>query len=873
MSQTLAAPGVQAPREAPPDSKPAASAPAGSTAGITRLDAPAIAAKFKELDSTPRGLPGAEVKARQEKYGPNAIEAKEEGKWEKLVGYFWGPIPWMIEAAALLSLIRFDWPDFAVVMGLLLYNAVVGFWQDSKAASALAALKQSLALKARALRDGAWVTIDTAELVPGDVVSVAGGETLPADLLLVEGKYLSVDQAALTGESLPVSKAVGDSAYSGSIVRQGTMTGLVTATGNATFFGRTARLVASAGAKSHAEKAVIQMGDFLIILSAALALVLVFAQVWRDIGADGHWEWSHAGSIVQLVLVLLVASVPVATPAVMSVTMALGALALSKQKAIVSRLSAIEELAGVDILCSDKTGTLTLNQLTLQPAIPFGDAKADDLVLAAALASQRQSDDAIDKAVLAAANASVLATYVPVDFTPFDPVNKKTTASHRGPDGQVIHVAKGAPQAIASLCGLTEGDAARAYFGTVETLARSGTRALGVARSTDGTNWTLLGLLPMLDPPRPDAAATIARAKELGVTVKMVTGDDVAIGGEISRQLGLGDRLLVASDVFGKDESPERIAIDTARAVEVADGFGRVFPEHKFAIVKALQERGHIVAMTGDGVNDAPALKQADCGVAVSGATDAARGAAALILTAPGLSTIIHAIMEARAIFERITSYIYYRIAMTINIMLVVVLVYLVYDFMPLTAIMIVFQALLDDIPIMTIAYDNVKVQDRPVRWNMHRIISFSSIMGLMALVQSFGIVMLGMFWMRSPELTAILPMDLPHVQTMLFLQLAAGGHLLFFVSRVQGTLFRPPYPSWPVLAAIFGTQVFAILMCAYGLFMPALPWLLIGVVWVYCLAWTLIMDGVKLLYFRMVERRERTHSLIDAPLGPVGPA
>ncbi|MFG1479122.1 plasma-membrane proton-efflux P-type ATPase [Xanthobacter sp. V4C-4] len=838
----------------------------------TRLDAAGIAAKFTELGSAPQGLSAAEVSARQTKYGPNAIAAQEESRWKKLLGYFWGPIPWMIEAAALLSLVRLDWADFSVVMGLLIYNAIVGFWQDSKAASALAALKKGLALKARVLRDGQWATVDTADLVPGDVVSVSGGDTLPADLILTEGKYLSVDQAALTGESLPVSKAVGDSGYSGSIVRQGAMTGLVTATGNSTFFGRTAKLVASAGAKSHAEKAVLQMGDFLIILSAALAVLLVVAQVHRDIVADGHWEWQHAGAIVQLVLVLLVASVPVATPAVMSVTMALGALALSKQQAIVSRLSAIEELAGVDVLCSDKTGTLTLNKLTLQAPIPWGDASPDELILGAALASQKQSDDAIDKAVLAAVtDAQALGAYTPVDFTPFDPVNKKTAATVKGPDGKIVHYAKGAPQVIAALAGLSP-DTAAEYFATVARLAQSGTRALGIARSADGTHWTLLGLLPMLDPPRSDAAETIARAKELGVTVKMVTGDDVAIGSEISRQLGLGDHLLVASEVFGEDSNPEHIAVDAARAVEVADGFGRVFPEHKFQIVKALQERGHIVAMTGDGVNDAPALKQADCGVAVSGATDAARSAAALILTAPGLSTIIHAIMEARAIFERITSYIYYRIAMTLNIMLVVVLTYLTYNFMPLTAIMIVFQALLDDIPIMTIAYDNVKVQDKPVRWNMHRIISFSTIMGIMALVQSFGIVMLGMFWMKSPELTAILPMDLPHVQTMLFLQLAAGGHLLFFVSRVQGTLFKPPYPSLPVLGAIFGTQVFAIFMCAFGWFMPALPWLLIGVVWAYCLAWTLIMDAVKLLYFKVVNARDSKASLIDASIGPVMP-
>ena len=858
---------------AAPSAAPAAR-PASSSGHPERLDADGIAGAFRDAGSSAQGLTAAEAATRLEKYGPNAIEAKEESRWHKLLGYFWGPIPWMIEAAAILSLMRFDWPDFAVVTGLLIYNAVIGFWQDSKAASALAALKKGLALKAKVMRDGQWVTIDAATLVPGDVVSVAGGETLPADLVLTEGKYLSVDQAALTGESLPVSKAIGDVAYSGSIVRQGSMVALVTATGNATFFGRTAKLVASAGTQSHADKAVLQMGDFLIALSVILALILVYAQVHRFIVSPEGWAWSDAGQIVQIVLVLLVASVPVATPAVMSVTMALGALALSKHKAIVSRLSAIEELAGVDVLCSDKTGTLTLNKLTLQPPIPFGDATPDAIILGAACATQRQSDDAIDVAVLAALpDKAALDALKPVDFTPFDPVNKKTIGVVEDASGKRVAYAKGAPQVIAALAGVTAGAAADAYTSTVADLARRGTRALGIARSEDGgTSWTLLGLLPMLDPPRPDAAETIARAKELGVDVKMVTGDDVAIGSEISRQLGLGDKLAVAGDVFGADSSPEHIAIDAARAVERADGFGRVFPEHKFEIVKALQERGHIVAMTGDGVNDAPALKQADCGVAVSGATDAARSAAALLLTAPGLSTIIHAIMEARAIFERIASYIYYRIAMTVNIMLVVVLVYLVYGFLPLTAIMIVFQALLDDIPIMTIAYDNVKVQNKPVRWNMHRMILFSSVMGVMALVQSFGMVMIGQYWMHHPDWMAVLAMDHAHVQTMLFLQLTAGGHLLFFVSRVQGSLFKPPYPAAPVFWAIMGTQVIAIAMCAFGLLMPALPWMLIGLVYAYCLVWTLVMDWVKLAYYWAMDKRDARSAALSAPISGLRP-
>src|SRR5271157_523634 len=391
------------------------------------LDPAAIAAELSKIGTSAQGLTSSEAQKRLAKDGPNAIIATEEPLWHKAVGYFWGPIPWMIEAAALISFLRHDWPDFFVVMGLLIYNAAVGFWQDAKAANALAALRKGLALKAEVLRDGKWLSIDATDLVVGDVTEVTAGEIVPADLLLIGGSYLSIDQAALTGESLPVGKAVGDVAYSGSIAKQGDMQGAVTAIGNATFFGRTAKLVASAGAKSHSQKAVVQIGDFLILLAGALAVVLVGVQVYRQMVVPGHWSWDAAGQITQFVLVLLVASVPVALPAVMSVTLALGALALSKQKAIVSRLSAIDELAGVDILCSDKTGTLTQNKLTLSTPIPFGGTKPDDIVLGAAFATKADSEDAIDLAVLKAVpDVKALATFKQTNLVPFDPVSKRT---------------------------------------------------------------------------------------------------------------------------------------------------------------------------------------------------------------------------------------------------------------------------------------------------------------------------------------------------------------------------------------------------------------------------------------------------------------
>ncbi|MBI1980529.1 MAG: plasma-membrane proton-efflux P-type ATPase [Methylocystis sp.] len=817
-----------------------------------------IAQRLEALKTTKEGLTTAEAARRLVEYGRNAIEDRTESKWRRLLNYFWGPLPFLIEAAAAISAVRRDWPDFGVVVGLLVYNAVVGFWQDNKAANALAALKKNLAPRARVLRDGAWTTIAAAELTPGDIVSIAAGQIIPADLLLIEGDYLSCDQAALTGESLPVSKKVGEDACSGAIAKQGAMTGVVTATGDRTFFGRTAKLVGAAGAVSHSRRAVTQVGDFLLLLAFLLALVLVGAQLYREVIAPDDWRWGRVGSIAQYVLVLLIASIPVALPAVMSVTMAIGAYALSLQKAIVSRLSAIEELAGVDVLCSDKTGTLTMNRLSAQSAIPFGAFKSDDVLLFAALATQRSSEDAIDLAVMAALPAhDALNGFKQKAFTPFDPVSKRTISTVANGAGGIRHYAKGAPQAISALVR-PDSQTLQRYQAEVAALAAKGQRALGVAMSEDGARWSLVGLISLMDPPRADAKATIAEARALGLSVKMVTGDDVAIGDEIAAELGMGAHLLVASDIFKEGAKAGALPRSVVDAVERADGFGRVFPEHKYEIVKALQSVGHIVAMTGDGVNDAPALKQADCGIAVSGATDAARSAAALILTAPGLSTIVNAIRVSRQIFQRIESYIHYRIAMTLDIMIVVVASIVFLEFQPLTAIMIVALALLDDIPIMTIAYDNVPVAPRPVRWDMHRIFIFASLMGLIAVAETFGLLLIGMRWVVDDALQAMIQIDPGQLQTLLFLQLAVGGHLLLFSVRTKKAIFAPPYPSARLFWAIAATQVAAVLLCLYGVGVDAVPGAAIVGVWLYCLLWVVAAEIVKIIYWRLTDKRER---------------
>lgn len=618
------------------------------------------------------------------------------------------------------------------------------------------------------------------------------------------------------------------------------MEAVVIATGSRTYFGRTAKLVETAGAASHFQAAVMRIGDFLIVIAAFLAAVLAAVQISR--GADFL-------RLAEFVLILLVASVPVALPAVLSVTMALGAKLLAREKAIVSRLEAIEEMAGMEVLCSDKTGTLTQNRLTLGDISPWGGADPQQVLLAAALASRAEDQDLIDLAVLTGLkDAEALRGYTQTAFVPFDPVTKRTEAAVQGPDGAVMTVTKGAPHVILELAGLAGDDLAKASR-TVNEFAGQGYRTLGVAEARKDGDWRFLGFIPLYDPPRPDSKETIRTAEKYGIQVKMVTGDDVAIARQIAEELGLGTAILPANDLFGSGADQSAAPPGIAARISAADGFARVFPEHKYAIVKALQESGKIVGMTGDGVNDAPALKQADIGIAVSGATDAARAAAALILTAPGLSTIIKGIEEARRIFERMMSYTLYRIAMTLGIMVFIVLATIVYGFFPLTAAMLIMLALLDDIPIMAIAFDNATVPPRPARWQMDHVLTVSSLLGALAVIQSFGMLFLGQ---------TILNLGGPQMQTLLFLQLVAGGHLMLFVTRSKEPFWRPPLPAAKLFWAIAATQAAAALLCGLGLLVPRLAWTVIGLVWAYNLAWMFVQDAVKIAIYEELGRRAR---------------
>jgi H+-transporting ATPase len=778
------------------------------------------------------GLTEAEAQRRLAQYGENALAEHHVNALERLARFFWGPIPWMIEIAAALSAVLHHWDDLAVILLMLFINASVGFWQEYKADNAIALLKQRLALKAHVKRDGTWLDIEARLLVPGDLILITLGNIVPADAKLQGAGYLSVDQSALTGESLPVDKKAGDSTYSGSIAKQGEMEAVVTATGMKTYFGKTAQLVEQAKSVSHFQRAVLRIGNFLILVTIGLVLVIGLAALFRH---------DPLLKTVQFALILTVASIPVAMPAVLSVTMAVGAERLARMKAIVSRLVSIEEMAGMNTLCSDKTGTLTKNELTLGEPQPAPGITSDDLLLAAALASRRDAPDAIDAAILAGVPKNEnLDTYVVKAFHPFDPVAKRAEAKIEHA-GKRFKTAKGAPQVIVELCA-PSGDERAAIGKTIDEDAARGYRTLGVARSDDAGNWRFLGLLPLFDPPRDDSAATIAATRAMGIDIKMVTGDHEAIAREIAGQLKLGENIVVADAVFGDQDGEARLS-----KIVAADGFARVFPEHKFKIVKALQQAGNIVGMTGDGVNDAPALKQADIGIAVSGATDAARAAADLVLIAPGLSVITRAIEEARQIFERMTSYATYRIAETTRVLLFMTASILVFNFYPVTAIMVVLLALLNDLPIMMIAYDNAPVAMRPVRWDMARVLTISSVLGVFGVISSFGI-----FWLVRNYLA--LPASV--IQSLIFLKLLVAGHMTIYLTRNRGPIWERPWPSWKLVLPCEATQLIGTLFVVYGWFVAPTGWPLALMVWGYAIVAFVIASALKIGTYRLLEHR-----------------
>jgi H+-transporting ATPase len=783
-----------------------------------------------DLGFSSGGLSQEEARSRLERYGYNELVEEKTNPVLKFLTYFWGPIPAMIMVAAVLSGILQQWPDLGVILALLVMNAVVGFREEYQASNTIEALKQKLAAKARVKRDSDWLIVPARELVPGDIVRLRIGEIVPADSRLLVGDPVQVDQSTLTGESLPVERKASDAVFSGSIISQGETDALVYATGKETYYGKTAQLVESVKTRSHLQQAVLKIADYLIIIAIALGLVVFSVALFRG---------DPLLVVLHFVLVLTIAAVPVAMPAVMSVTMALGARVLARKEAIVTRLPAIEEVAGIDILCSDKTGTLTQSKLT--PGKPFvlNEFTEREVLLSGALASRAEDQDPIDTAVLSGIkDERELDPYHVVYFQPFDPVHKRTEATVKGPDGQEFKVSKGAPQVILALdvgAEQIEDKVAEA----VNEFAKRGSRSLGIARTDERDKWRFMGIIPLFDPLREDSRDTIESARDMGLKIKMVTGDQVAIAREIAGQLGMGTNIMDAS-VF--DETKQHQSGQLADTIEKADGFAQVFPEHKYHIVDILQQRGHIVGMTGDGVNDAPALKRADAGIAVSGATDAARSAASIVLLVPGLSAIVDAIRESRKIFQRMNNYAIYRIAETIRTLIFLTVVIVTFNIYPVTAIMIMLLAILNDGAILSIAYDNAHYSNQPQVWSMRTVLGVATVLGVFGVVSSFGLFYLG---------ETVFNLSTDTLQTVIYLKLSVAGHLTVFVARTRGP-FWSVKPAPILLIAVGGTQLIATFIAVYGLFMTPIGWQWAGFVWAYALAWFVLNDRVKLAAYRL---------------------
>ena len=838
-----------------------------------------------------QGLSDTEAARRIKQYGYNEIEEKEEAVWHRLFRRFWGPIPWMIEIAALLSALVQKWEDFIIIMVMLLVNAGLDFFQEHRALNALKALKARIALEITVLRNGAFRKIAARELAPGDLIKLRIGDIVPADVQLLSGDYLLIDQAALTGESLPVSRKINEVAYANTIVKQGEMLAVVVNTGSRTRFSNVVSLVASAQLeeRSHFQKMVIQIGNFLILITITLVLLIIMVSLFR------HENFIE---IARFSLVLTVAAIPVALPAVLSVTMAVGAMNLARKQAIVSKLTAIEELAGVDIFCSDKTGTLTENKMQVAEPIVLDGYQQSDLFLTAALASRLENNDPIELPIFHYIDEHLpdldISDFRQIHFTPFDPVRKRTETEVEH-DGEVFTAIKGAPQVLIEMAELAD-DQAQNVHQIVDQLAAKGYRTLAVGRKSGDAPATLIGLIPLYDPPRKDSRQVIADMRNYGVKVKMVTGDHVAIAREVGQLMGIEGEAIRSHQLTGSG-SQELLALTSAMAaaiyerlkgdvshveaqhfandvmdkvkelydtrlldrefihthesaiiemIEDVDLFAEVVPEDKYRIVQTLQKGGHIVAMTGDGVNDAPALKKADCGFAVSNATDAARAAADIILTAPGLSVINSAVKQARITFERMKSYSIFRIAETIRIILFMTLAIVVFNFYPITALMIIILALLNDIPILAIASDRTKIDPNPVRWNMPEMLTISSVLGIAGVISSFLLFYILLEMKFSEEL----------IQSMFFAKLVIAGHGTIYNTRTDDWFWKKPYPSWLLFNATFSTRILGTLIAVYGIFITPIGWEYAAWMWAYALVWFVFNDVVKMWTYRILRTK-----------------
>ncbi|KAI9594293.1 plasma membrane ATPase [Syncephalis fuscata] len=779
------------------------------------------------------GLTDEDARIRRKKYGRNELTEEKTSHFKQFMQAFYGPIQYMIELAAVLAAGLQDWIELGLICALLMINAIVGFVQEFQAGSTIAELQKTLALHSMVVRNGEKKEIDSKLLVPGDIICVEEGDIVPADAKLVgkDDTYLQVDQSVITGESLAARKHLGDAIYSSSAVKHGSALAVVTSTGDHTFVGNSAKLVRGASNDGNFQRIIKKIGYFLIELNVLALFIVLINVFYRGIDIVQYLRY---------VLVVTVSAVPIALPAVTTTTMAVGAQMLAKKQAIVSRLTAIEALAGVDVLCSDKTGTLTKNKLTVHDPYILPDSSLEEIMSTASLASVRKKKgaDAMTRQSLKQHDDNVQKhgiEYYAAIFFPFNPVDKRVESRVRDFDGNTILSAKGAPQAVRKLVEDNSGPLPEPqghfYEEAIMEFAGRGYRSLGVASKKNDEPWRILGIISLYDPPRHDTKETIHRARELGLSIKMLTGDQVAIAKDLSLELNLGDRIY-DSKRLGLGTINEGLEGSTLNDfVEEADGFGQVYPEHKYQVVEILQQRGHLVAMTGDGVNDAPSLKKADVGIAVEGASDAARSASDIVFLAPGLSAIIDALILSRRIFHRMHGYCQYRIALSIHLLIYITLSIVIFNY-AISATLVVFLAIFSDIAVLTIAYDRAPYAKDPVKWNIGKLMFISVILAV--------VLAIGTFLMHTGNIAAS-----RNYEPRVFLEIALTQSWLIFSTRTQGWFFVY-YPSWQLLLAVFLVDIFASIMAIFGWFQASINVVEALRVWFFSFGVFVVCDVVQ---------------------------
>lgn len=831
------------------------------------------------------------TQVRLEKWGPNALPKQKQNYVLKFLSYYWSPLAWAMEIAAIIAIALVDYVDFILIVVLLTLNASIGFYEEYSGGAAVSALQKTLEPSCRCYRDGVLEKdFPTVDLVPGDVIFLRLGDVVPADCYVV-GEHVDakIDQAALTGESLPATKREGDPIYSGSAVKQGEFKALVYGTGSHTFFGNAAKLIAEAGDHESHINVVLRSVAWFCISAITIGVII---ELSIQFGARGKpCKSVQECQTIPNALVLIVGGIPIAMPTVLSVMQALGAVELSKEGAIVVRLTAVEELAGMEVLCSDKTGTLTLNHLTVGEPLIFDDSITREMVLwTAALASNKDNSDAIDIAMISSLDADSRARYDQCEYLfthPFDPVDKWTYSKVRlapvptnelppSADGAskygrmrgnlrdlenpvVIHAGKGAPQVILARSNVNGPEIKVQVEQAIDDLAKRGYRSIGVSLSEEeGKLWKMIGLIPLFDPPRHDTKETIEKTLGLGVGVKMITGDQLAIAVETAHMLGMSGNIIPASALKVSPRRLEKMyGRDRPALVEWADGFAQVLPEDKFLIVESLQkDHGMIVGMTGDGVNDAPALKKADIGIAVADATDAARGAADIVLTQPGLGVIVSAILCSRIIFQRMKSYMFYSVSASFRIVITFTLLTCIWDFyFPLIAV--VFFAILNDGTMITLARDRAVPSDKPEKWNLYSLFFTATIIGCYLTVST---VIFFYLVTRTPFFSHFALSSLTDTQLrgVIYLQVSISGLSVVFCTRSH-KWFWSHRPSWILIIAFIVCQGIASVLGAYGLnnYSPdpiskggiafgGGGWGWVLATWIWCIIWFIPLDPIK---------------------------